>query len=411
MGTGCRQRGSTDQIVAGAVQHVQTLGGDRLAVVNDIHDRRGAALLHTAAGLILQCGDAALLVARAGVVVDDLIVADEILLEAVDHLDGLLEHLLILAAVHQEALGAEHLRDLGQHGGAAAGAQHIAETADGRVGGDAGQAVRAAALHADDQLACGDRLALELPGVGGQLLQNLAACYQLILDILTGQELDAVVVVLAQLSQKLVMGQVLAAQRQHQHGTGVGVAGQRGQQLAGLCVVVAGLGAAERMGKGVQAVNAAGDEILIVAHKRLGAVVDAADRGDDPDLVADGGAAVLAAVAHKGLGGGRDQRMDIGMVAVLDLTGKVGLDVVGVHPCAGHGVCRGMADGETVLDDILPRLDGRDGHLVALRNILNSGDGGVVNGNSGALGDGVQGNDYIIGGVDLNGNGHKMPPY
>ena len=57
-----------------------------------------------------------------------------------------------------------------------------------------------------------------------------------------------------------------------------------------------------------------------------------------------------------------------------------------------------------------PRLDGGNGHLVALRNILNSSDGGVVNGNSGALGDGVQGNDYIIGGVDLNGNGQNMPP-
>ena len=152
VGTGCRQCGGTDQIVAGAVQHVQTLGGDRLAVVDDIHDRRRAALLHAAAGFILQCGDAALLVARAGVVVDDLIVADEIFLEAVDHLDGLLEHLLILAAVHQEALSAEHLGNLGQHGGAAAGAQHIAEAADGRVGGDAGQAVRAAALHADDPI-------------------------------------------------------------------------------------------------------------------------------------------------------------------------------------------------------------------------------------------------------------------
>ena len=54
-----------DQVVAGAVQHVQALGGDGLAVVDDIHDRRGATLLHAAAGLVLQRRDAALLVARA----------------------------------------------------------------------------------------------------------------------------------------------------------------------------------------------------------------------------------------------------------------------------------------------------------------------------------------------------------
>ena len=92
------------------------------------------------------------------------------------------------------------------------------------------------------------------------------------------------------------MGQVLAAQRQHQHGTGVGVAGQRGQQLAGLRVVMAGLGAAERMGEGVQPVNAVGHKILIVPHKGFGAVVHAANGGDDPNLVAGGCTAILAAV-------------------------------------------------------------------------------------------------------------------
>ncbi len=89
------------------------------------------------------------------------------------------------------------------------------------------------------------------------------------------------------------------------------------------------------------------------------------------------------------------------MVAVLDLAGQVGLDIVGVHPGAGHGVSGGMADGETVLDDVLACLDGSDGHFVALGDILNSGDGGVIHGDSGALGDGVQGNDHVIFGLIL----------
>ena len=137
--------------------------------------------------------------------------ADEILFEAVDHPDGLLKDLLVLAAVHQEALGTEHLGHLGQHGGAAAGAQHIAEAANRRVGGDAGQTVRAAALHADDKLAGRDRLTLKLRGVGGQLFQDLASRDQLVLNVLAGQELDAVMVVVAQLGQELLMGQVFAA--------------------------------------------------------------------------------------------------------------------------------------------------------------------------------------------------------
>ena len=132
------------------------------------------------------------------------------------------------------------------------------------------------------------------------------------------------------------MGQVLAAQREHQHSAGVGVADQRSQQLAGLGMVMAGLGAAEGMGEGVQAVDGAGDQILVVPHEGFGAVVDAADGGD-----------------------------------------------------------------------VLTCLDGSDGHLVALGDVLNSGDGGVIHGDSGALGDGVQGNGHVIFGVDLNSDGHN----
>ena len=156
------------------------------------------------------------------------------------------------------------------------------------------------------------------------------------------------------------MLQVLAAQMEHEDGSGVGVADQCGQQLAGLSVVMAGLAAAEGVGEGVQTLDAAGDEVLIVRHDLLGDVVDTADGGDDPDLVADGSAAVLAAEAHKGLRGRLGQRSQIGggVVAVLHLTGKVGVDVVGVHPSARLGVGGGVADGEAILDDVLALLDG-----------------------------------------------------
>ena len=82
--------------------------------------------------------------------------------------------------------------------------------------------------------------------------------------------------------------------------------------------------------------------------------------------------------------------MHIGVIAVLDLTGKVRVDVVGVHPGAGHGVRRGVADGKAVFDDVFAVFDGRNGHLVALGDVLNGGDGGVIDGDCRAFGDGMQ---------------------
>ena len=122
-------------------------------------------------------------------------------------------------------------------------------------------------------------LALELTGVSRQLLQDAAGGGELVVHVLAGQELDAVVVILAQLFDELVVLQVLAAQMEHEDRSGVRVADQRSQQLAGLCMVVAGLAAAKRMGEGVQALDAAGDEVLIIGDHLLGDVVDTADRG------------------------------------------------------------------------------------------------------------------------------------
>ena len=178
-------------------------------------------------------------------------------------------------------------------------------------------------------------------------------------------------------------------------------------------MVMAGLAAAEGMGEGVQALDGAGDQILIVGNDLLGDVVDAAHGGDDPDLIADGGAAVLAAEAHKGLrlDLGQGSQIRGGVVAVLYLTGQVGVHVVGVHPAAGSGVSGGVADGEAVLDHVLTVLDGLHGHLVALRNVLQSSHRKTVHFHQRALGNGVQGNDHVVDGADMNCLRHSSSPY
>ena len=84
---------------------------------------------------------------------------------------------------------------------------------------------------------------------------------------------------------------------------------------------------------------------------------------------------------------------------------------MGVHPGARLGVGGGMSDGETVLDDVLTVLDGLDCHLVALRDILQRGHGEAIHLHQRALGNGVQGNDHVVDGADMNCLRHSCSPY
>ena len=87
------------------------------------------------------------------------------------------------------------------------------------------------------------------------------------------------------------------------------------------------------------------------------------------------------------------------------------MHVVGVHPGTRLGVSGGMTDGEAVLDDVLTVLDGLDCHLVALRDILQSSHGKAVHFHQRALGNGVQGNDHVVDGADMNCLRHSCSPY
>ena len=89
--------------------------GSLTGVRQHVDDGGRSALLHAAAALVLECGDAAILVAGARVLVDDLAMANKVILKAVEHVGGGVKHLLVLAAIEQNALGAKHLGDLGEH--------------------------------------------------------------------------------------------------------------------------------------------------------------------------------------------------------------------------------------------------------------------------------------------------------
>ena len=87
------------------------------------------------------------------------------------------------------------------------------------------------------------------------------------------------------------------------------------------------------------------------------------------------------------------------------------MHVVSVHPAAGSGICGGVADGEAVLDHVLTVLDGLHGHLVALRDILQSSHGKAVHLHQRALGNGMQSNDHVVDGADMNCLRHSCSPY
>ena len=86
------------------------------------------------------------------------------------------------------------------------------------------------------------------------------------------------------------------------------------------------------------------------------------------------------------------------------------MDIVGVHPGTRLSVGGGVADGEAVLDDVLAVLDGLDRHLVALRDVLQSSHGKTVHFHQRALGNGVQSNDHVVDGADMNCLRHSCSP-
>ena len=103
-----------DGVVARGAQQVQTGALQAGAVGQHVHHLAVPRLLGTAEDFSSRVEmPPALLPGR--VLVDGLLVVDEVLLEVVDHLHRLVEGLLVLAAGHQDALGAKHLRHLGQH--------------------------------------------------------------------------------------------------------------------------------------------------------------------------------------------------------------------------------------------------------------------------------------------------------
>ena len=163
----------------------------------------------------------------------------EILLEIVDEMHGFIEQCTILATVHQDGFCTEHLRYLGEHGGATLTHDEVAEHAQERIGCDARESVGTAAFQSHAEFGEGNCLALVFGSNSIEFTQNLHAFLHFVtLHFLAHHEADALLVVVAEQFLKLVGLVVLASQTNHKHGTGIGVQHEVAQHLAGVLVVV-----------------------------------------------------------------------------------------------------------------------------------------------------------------------------
>ncbi len=255
---------------------------------------------------------------------------DKIAFEIVDHVDGFAEGLPVAAAAHQNALGAEHLRHFGQYRGAAVGDHIVGKAPQQRVGGNARQSIRTAALQAELQLAQAARLAAIVAHLPVQLVQQRQPGLHLVVLLLAHHKAQPPLVRYAQRGAKGIHLIVLAPQPDNQHRAGVGMACHVLQHDAGVGMILPQLRTAELMAEQMHAVNPLRLRLLQETLLDLaGDTVDATDGRHDPQLVADAhcsaGPAVQQYLAIRRL---RRQRRELRLVTVTVQIAQVGFGVL-----------------------------------------------------------------------------------
>ena len=128
------------------------------------------------------------------------------------------------------------------------------------------------------------------------------------------------------------------------------------------------------MREGVHALHPAAHQRLRAALQGAGHVVDAAHGRQNPQLIANAHAAVLARIAREGGGRLGGKRLSVGVVLVFQLAGEQGAQVMHMHMAPLGDVGFGLADGKAVFDHVLPRAHGAQGYLMPRGNIVQQRD-------------------------------------
>src|SRR4029079_3607031 len=117
-----------------------------------LRDPAGAAFLHSAERLFLECRDAAGEISRRRILADRLAVIDEVFLEAPNQIADVAGNFGAGRMLHEKVLGAEDFRNFGQDRPAPGGIDAGGDAADQRVGRNAAETIRTAALQANDKI-------------------------------------------------------------------------------------------------------------------------------------------------------------------------------------------------------------------------------------------------------------------
>ena len=363
-----RRGGCIDQAVFGGLFG----GGEHL------HDGTGAGFGNAAHGLFHNVGETTFFVARGGVGVPIHAAGSQIVVVPAHFGGQPVSHFGADAAGGQQQHAVAHLGDFAEQHGGAALHQHVRRVARRRVGRNAREGVRAAALHADEQL----RQRQLLPAAFVQLLQLFVGHIQnglhhgvVALPVLQGQAVFGGDVLGR---QHPVVGQLFAAQTHHHDlSAEIGVADDVGDGPDGRFGLrrIDGHAAAVGVGHRHHAVHVGvvGQQLFFDAlHRHLHHARRALHGGHDAQKIPRARRAAGVAVAHPG-GAGRGgqllRRFKVGAPGHIVQRGAFGqVQHVLVDPASRRDGVFGVAQHHAVAHDRAAGGDVPQGDLVGLGN-------------------------------------------
>ena len=171
---------------------------------------------------------------------------------------------------------------------------------------------------------------------------------------------------------------VFTTESENEHGGGVRVSRETRKNAAGVAKIIPKLGTSVGMGECLNPLDGtAGLAPTLACARRnpLTGSIDAGNGVDDPDLIANGGTAIGAAVSLKGHGitcsgrGRRACKILLGRFWNTCLT-QTTFQILRVDMLAGSDGRRGQSDGKTILPDPVSCVHGANGHLVPGWNVI-----------------------------------------
>ena len=206
-----------------------------------------------------------------------------------------------------------------------------------------------------------------------KLTQNLHASFHLVtLYTLGNQQLDAALVIVAQHRHEVFRLVVLTTQAQHQYTTGIGVQTNVAKHLTGVLVVFRELRATIVVMPRPNSIDIFLASLLTkLCCQTLGNAIDAADSGNNPNLVTYADITILTNIALKGsLFVFYTKFLVNRLICVFECARKIGLQIVLIHPIASFQVLTCMTNGVTILDDVFTLFNVLDKNFVASRRVL-----------------------------------------